>query len=76
MHKYEIRVGIKIYKNLISLHRSPSQSKVVFETIFDNIKLHLDEIVTNNPYLIGLLGEINAQRLGRINENNIKRVKN
>ena len=50
--------------NVISLYRSPSQSKDEFESFADNLELNLDSIAFKNPYLIVVLGDFNAQTKG------------
>ena len=60
---FEIKIADKIC-NFISLYRSPSQSKDEFESFADNLELNLDSIIYRNPYLIVVLGDINAQTKG------------
>ena len=47
--------------NFISLYISPNQSLEEFETFADNLDLNLDTISKNNPFLIVLLGNLNAK---------------
>ena len=47
--------------NFISLYRSPSKSHDIFETFFDNLELNLDTIANKNPFLIVILGDVNAK---------------
>ena len=47
--------------NFISLNKSPSQSKDIFESFVDNLQLNLNSITVKNPYIIVLLGDFNAQ---------------
>ena len=46
------------------MNRSLSQSKDEFESFADNFELNLDSIALRNPYLIVVLGELNAQTKG------------
>ena len=60
---FEIKIDDKTC-NLISLYRSPSQSKEEFESFADNLELNLDSLALRNPYLIVVLGDFNAQTKG------------
>ena len=57
---FELNIGGKIC-NFISLYRSPSQTQDEFEKIIDNLKLNLDILCQNNPFLIVLIGDLNAK---------------
>ena len=60
---FEIKIAGKIC-NLISLYRSPSQSKDKFESFADILELNLDSVVQRNLYLIVVHGDFNAQTKG------------
>ena len=57
---FELNIGGKIY-NFISLYRSPSQTQDEFEKFIDNLELNLDILCQNNPFLIVLIGDLNAR---------------
>ena len=57
---FELNIGGKIC-NFLSLYRSPSQTQDEFETFIDNLELHLDILCQNNPFLIVLIGDLNAK---------------
>ena len=57
---FEMRIGDKVC-NFISLYRSPNQSLEEFETFADNLEFNLDTLAKNNPFLIVLLGGLNAK---------------
>ena len=41
--------------------QSPSQTLDEFEKFIDNLELNLDIMCQNNPFLIVLIGDLNAQ---------------
>ena len=47
---FEMKIGDKVC-NFLALYRSPSQSQDEFETFGENLKLNLDAISANNPFL-------------------------
>ena len=47
--------------NFISLYRSPSQTQDEFEKLIDNLELNLDILCQDNPFLIVLIGDLNAK---------------
>ena len=57
---FKLNIGVKIC-NFISLYRSPSQTQDEFEKFIDNLKLNLDILCQNNPFLIVLIGDLNAK---------------
>ena len=57
---FELNIGGKIC-NFISLHRSPSQTKDEFEKFIDNLELNFETLCQNNPFLIVLIGDLNAK---------------
>ena len=57
---FELIIGGKIC-NFISLYRSPSQTQDEFEKFIDNLELNLDILCQNNPFLIVLIGDLNAK---------------
>ena len=44
----------------ISLYRSPSQTQSEFEKFIDNLELSQESLCQNNPFLIVLIGDLNA----------------
>ena len=48
----------KTISNFIVLCCSPSQSQDTFESFIDHLELNIDAIAANNPYLIGILGDL------------------
>ena len=59
---FELNIGGKIC-NFISLYRSPSQTQDEFEKFIDNLELNLETLCQNNPFLIVLIGDLNAKKL-------------
>ena len=57
---FELNIGGKIC-NFIYLYRSPSQTQDKFEKFIDNLELHLETLCQNNPFLIVLIGDLNAK---------------
>ena len=57
---FEFNIGIKIC-NFTSLSRSPSQTQDEFEKFIDNLELNLETLCQNNPFLIVLIGHLNAK---------------
>ena len=57
---FELNIGGKIC-NFISLYRSPSQTQDEFEKFIDNLELNLETLCQNNPFLIVLIGDLNAK---------------
>ena len=57
---FEISFGGKKC-DFISLYRSSSQSYDTFETFANNLELNLDMIANKDPYLIVILGDLNAK---------------
>ena len=57
---FELNIGGKIC-NVISLYRSPSQTQDEFEKFIDNLELNLETLCQNNPFLITLIGDLNAK---------------
>ena len=47
--------------NFISLYRPPSQTQDKFEKFIDNLELTLETLFQNNPFLIVLIGDLNAK---------------
>ena len=47
--------------SILCLHRSPSQTRDIFETFADNFELTLDTILNKNPFLIVALGDFSAK---------------
>ena len=43
------------------LHRSPSQTQDEFEKFIDDLELSLNTLCQNNPFLIVLIGDLNAK---------------
>ena len=54
-----MKIGEKLC-NFIALYRSPSQSQDNFETFLKNLKLNLDTILANNPFLTVVLDDFNV----------------
>ena len=57
---FQLQIGYKIC-NFISLYRSPSQTFDHFDSFLDNIKLNLDAMTDNNPFLAVAIGDFNVQ---------------
>ena len=57
---FEFNISIKIC-NFTSLSRSPSQTQDEFEKYIDNLELNLESLCQNNPFLIVLIGHLNAK---------------
>ena len=57
---FELQIGSKIC-NLISLYRSPSQTADNFVSFLDNLKLNLDTMTDNNPFLVVAVSDFNAR---------------
>ena len=57
---FELNIGGKIC-NFISSHISPNQTLDEFEKIIDNLKLNLETLRQNNPFLIMLIVDLNAK---------------
>ena len=57
---FELNIGGKIC-NFICLCRSPSQTLDEFEKFIDNLELNLETFCQNNPFLIVLIGDLNAK---------------
>ena len=57
---FELNIGGKIC-NFISLYRSPSQTQDKFEKFINNLELNLETLCQNNPFLIVLIGDLNAK---------------
>ena len=57
---FELNIGGKIC-NFISLYQSPSQTQEEFEKFIDNLELNLETLCQNNPFLIVLIGDLNAK---------------
>ena len=56
----EFSIGKKICR-LISLYRSPSQNQEEFNTFLDNLESNLETASFSNPFLIILIGDVNAK---------------
>ena len=57
---FDIKLGDKIC-NFIVLYRSSSQSSDEFETFSKNLELTIDRVMQNTPYMMVLLGDLNAK---------------
>ena len=57
---FEIKIGNKTC-NFLSLYRSPSQGQDDFETLTENIKLNLENLVQRNPFLVVAIGDFNTK---------------
>ena len=57
---FELNIGGKIC-NFISLYRSPSQTQDEFKKIIDNLELNLETLCQNNPFVMVLIGDLNAK---------------
>ena len=57
---FELRIGDKTC-NFVVLCRSPSQSQDVFESFCENFERTLDNLVQNNPFLLVVIGDLNAK---------------
>ena len=58
----ELQTSSKIY-NFISPYRPPSQTADNFDSFLDNLKLNLDAMTDNNPFLVVVIGDFNARSL-------------
>ena len=57
---FKLNIGGKMC-NFLSLYRSPSQTQDKFEKFIDNLELTLETLFQNNPFLIVLIGDLNAK---------------
>ena len=57
---FELNIGGKIC-NFISLYRSPSQTQDEFKKFIDKLELNLKTLCQNNPFVIVLIGDLNAK---------------
>ena len=57
---FELNIGGKIC-NFISLYRYPSQTQDEFEKFINNLELNLEALYQNYPFLIMLIGDLNAK---------------
>ena len=57
---FKLNIGGKIC-NFISLYISPNQTQDEFEKFIDNLELNLETLCQNNPFLIVLIGDLNAK---------------
>ena len=57
--RFELMVGDKLC-NFIALYRYPSQSQDQFESFKENLELNIETAVQNNPLLVVLIGDFNA----------------
>ena len=57
---FELNIGGKIW-NFISLYRYPSQTQDEFEKFIENLELNLESLCQNNPFLMVLIGDLNAK---------------
>ena len=56
---FQMKIGEKLC-NFIALYRSPRQSQDNFETFLKNLKLNLDTILANDPFLTVVLDDFNV----------------
>ena len=47
--------------SFVALYRSPSQSQDDFATVSDNFEMTLDLVSKKNPFLLVVLGDLNAK---------------
>ena len=57
---FQRQIGSKIC-NFISLYRSHNQTADNFDSFLDNLKLNLDAMTDNNPFLVVAIGDFNAR---------------
>ena len=57
---FEVNIGGKV-SNFNSLYRSPSQIQNEFEKCIGNLELNLETLCQKNPFLIVLIGGLNAK---------------
>ena len=57
---FEISIGNKVCR-FIHLYRSPSQTQDEFQTFKSNLKLNLDALLCENPFLTVMNGDFNAK---------------
>ena len=62
--RFELMVGDKPC-NFIALYRYPSQSQDQFKSFKENLELNIETPVQNNPLLVVLLGDFNANSSNR-----------
>ena len=55
---FELNIGGKIYN---FIYRSPSQTQDEFEKFIENLEFNLETLCQNNPFLIVLIGDLNAK---------------
>ena len=56
---FDIKLGDKLC-SLVVLYRSPSQLSDEFESFPKHLELALDRVMQNTPYMMVLLGDVNA----------------
>ena len=57
---FELKIGNKLC-SFLTLYRSPSQSNEQFNEFLENFELSLDNMATNNPFLMTVIGDFNAK---------------
>ena len=57
---FELKIGSKIC-NFISLYRSPSETADNFDSFLGNLKLNIDAMADNNPFLVVAIGDFHAR---------------
>ena len=57
---FQLQIGSKI-SDFISPYRPPSQTADHFDSFLDNLKLNLDAMTDNNPFLVVAIGDFNAR---------------
>ena len=60
---FELKIGFKIC-NFISLYRSPSETADNFDSFLGNLKLNIDAMADNNPFLVVAIGDFHARWSG------------
>ena len=57
---FEVLIGDK-QRNFVALCRSPSQDQDEFDSFFKNLEITLDKLALNNPFMLAVIGDLNAK---------------
>ena len=58
---FEVMIGDKQY-NFVARHRSPSQNQGEFDSFSKkDLEITLDKVALNNPFMLGVIGDLNSK---------------
>ena len=57
---FDLKIGSKLY-SIVSLYRSPSQTRDEFDEFLTNLNLTLETITQKNPFVTVTIGDFNAR---------------